>query len=113
METKRTARVLIAREEASDGKFWYVAQVLEYDLACQAQTIDDLAYEIRRLIVGHILVCEQEGIDPWAVPAAPERYGDLYVASKQDWTVDITRGKQFEQIKQPLPELAFRFAPGV
>lgn len=110
---KRTARVLIAREKASDGSEWYVAQVLEYDLATQSRSINELPYEIQRLIVGHILCCEAEGIDPWSAPRAPEVYENLYVESKQDWTVDITRNKLDEQLKQPLPELAFRFAPGV
>jgi len=113
MEIKRNARVLIAREKASDGTEWYVAQVLEHDIATQARSINELSYEIQRMIVGHILCCEQEGIDPWLVQSAPKAYEDMYVASEHDWTVDITRGKTDEQLKLPLPELAFRFAPGV
>src|SRR5437763_6267354 len=116
MET-RTARVLIAREKASDGTELYVAQVLEHDLAAQARTMNELFREIQRTIVGHILCCEQEEVDPWLLGPAPKVYEELYVASNQDFTVGITRNKldaqQQQQLKHSLPALAFRFAPGV
>lgn len=113
MEMKRTARVLIRRENASNGHPWYVAQVLEFDLATQAESIDNLTYEIQRMIVAHIVCCEQENVDPFALPSAPQEYVDEYVASKHSLTVDITRFKVDELLKQAPPDLAFRFAPGV
>lgn len=114
METKRTARVLIAQEEASNGDQWYVAQVLEFDIATQAKSIDDITYEVQRMICAHILCSEQEGLDPFAVPPAPKEYEDLYVASKQTLTVDVARFKNdASMMLAPLPELAIRFAPGM
>jgi hypothetical protein len=113
METTRKARVLIARENARDGSEWYVAQVLEHDIAAQAKSINDLLLEIERTIVAHILCCEEEGLDPWAVPPAPTAYENLYIQSQQDWTLNITRGKSDAHLKQAMPDLAFRFAPGL
>jgi len=113
MEMKRTARVLIRRENASDGTPWYVAQVLEIDLATQAKSIDDVTYEIQRMIVGHIVCCEHEGIAPFSLPQAPKEYFDEYVASKATLSVDITQFKVDDPLKQDPPDLTFRFAPGV
>ena len=114
MEQKRTARVLVRRETAGDGTPWYVAQVLEFDLATQAKSLDTLPYEIQRMIVSHIVCCEQEGLDPFAIPHAPQEYVDEYVASKSEWTVDIARFKFDDQpMTMPPPDLSFRFASGV
>jgi hypothetical protein len=113
METKRTARVLVRRENASDGAPWYVAQVLEFDLATQAKSLDGLAYEIQRMIVAHIVCSEQEGMEPFALPPAPRQYHDEYVASKCNWTVDVARFKTDAPLKASPPELSFRFAPGM
>jgi hypothetical protein len=113
METKRTARVLIRHEMASDGTPWYVAQVLEYDLATQAKTINDLNYEIERMVVAHIVCSEQEGLDPFDVPPAPQEYVKEYEASGRDWSIDITHFKSDQPMKQALPELACRFALGL
>lgn len=112
METKRTARVLIRRETATDGAPWYVAQVLEYDLATQAKSVDAVVVEIERMIVAHIVCCEQESIAPFSVPPAPKTYLDEYVASKATWTVDITRGKSDQPMAPTFPALEFRFATG-
>lgn len=58
---------------------WWVAQCLEFDLAAQAKTVKDLAYEIQRVIVGHMVVCKQEGIRPFEhLPKAPDKYWDMF-----------------------------------
>lgn len=58
---------------------WWVAQCLDYDLAAQAKTLKDLAYEIQRVLVGHMVICKQEGITPFEhLPKAPEKYWELF-----------------------------------
>ncbi len=107
----RTARVLVRREQATDGTPWYVAQVLEFDLAAQAETIDDLTYEIQRMIVAHIVCCEQEKIRPFGIPKAPQEYFDEYASAKSTFKldVDITRFQVDAPLSQTPPELAFAF----
>lgn len=113
--TKRTARVLIRREVASDKTPWYVAQVLEHDLATQAKSLNELGPKIEHMIVAHIECSENEKLVPFdSLPAAPKKYFDEYEASEKEqaWTVVITRGKLAEARVPQMPELVYRFAPG-
>lgn len=58
---------------------WWVAQCLEFDIATQAKTLKDLAYELQRVLVGHMVVCKQEGIAPFEyLPKAPEKYWKMF-----------------------------------
>jgi hypothetical protein len=60
------------------GSNW-VAQCLEYDIATQAETLDDLPYELERILVAHILVGRKEGLLPFAeIPKAPRRFWEMY-----------------------------------
>ncbi len=52
---------------------WWVAQVLEYDIAAQAITLDDLEYELLRLLAGRSVIGKELGIDAFeGLTAAPE-----------------------------------------
>ncbi|MBA3841157.1 MAG: hypothetical protein H0X39_00800 [Actinobacteria bacterium] len=113
METTTEARVLIRREVVRDGSYRWVAQVLEHDLAAQASSIDEILYEVRRMIVGHILSCEEQGLDPYAVPPAPKEYEDEYNASESTLSLVITRGKPDEAMMHEVPHISARFARGV
>ena len=63
---------------------WWVAQCLEHDIAAQAKTPKDLAYEIQRAIIGHIIVSKEEGLTPFEdLPRAPEKYWQLFTNSLQ------------------------------
>lgn len=51
---------------------WWVAQVLQFDLATQARNLGDIHYEIERMLVAHIVCCEDAGIEPFQIPPAPQ-----------------------------------------
>ncbi len=59
-------RVLVEREE----DFW-LAQCIEHDLATQANTVNELYYEIELMISAHMAACKEVGIEPFRVPPAP------------------------------------------
>ena len=67
-------RAVLFQEEG-----WWVAQCLEYDIAAQARTQDDLLYELERLLVGRILVSAAKSQQPFEnLPSAPRRYWTMY-----------------------------------
>ena len=51
---------------------WWIAQVIEQDLATQAQTLNELVAEVRRLVAAHILFCAEDGDAPFQGPLAPD-----------------------------------------
>lgn len=60
-----------------DGQ--WVAQCLQYDLAAQASSLRDLQYEMERTIVGHFLMCQEIGKEPFdCLPPAPKKFWDLW-----------------------------------
>lgn len=67
-------RAVLFQEEG-----WWVAQCLEYDIAAQSRTQDDLLYELERTLVGRILVSAAKGRQPFEnLPKAPRRYWAMY-----------------------------------
>ena len=67
-------RAVLFQEEG-----WWVAQCLEYDIAAQARTQDDLLYELKRILAGRILVSATKGRQPFEnLPKAPLRYWAMY-----------------------------------
>ena len=77
MQETKTISVLI--ERAGD---WWVAQCLQHDLATQARTISELHYEIQRLLIAHIVACEDQGIEPFQIPPAPKEFWVKYEATQ-------------------------------
>jgi predicted RNase H-like HicB family nuclease len=64
----------------SDG--WWSAQVLEHDIATQAKTLEDLFYEVDRILVAHIALAAEEGRQPFkGIPRAPEKYWERFKKS--------------------------------
>ena len=60
-----------------DGN-WWIAQCLNYDIAALAGTLEDVLYEIQRMLVGRIIMAEKLGIDPFeGIPPAPKWYRDI------------------------------------
>src|SRR4051812_30496274 len=59
---------------------WWIAQCLEHDIAAQARgDLHQAEYELERLLVSHIMACEEEGIPPFEhVPPAPARLQDRW-----------------------------------
>lgn len=72
---------------------WVCAQCLEHDIAAQGKTLDDCLYELERLILGHIVICIDNGLDP---------LHDLKPAPRQFW-------EWFEHSKIPLTATRFQF----
>jgi len=65
-----------------DGE-WLCAHCLEYDLATQAKNLDDLRYDLERMIVGHIAVSLANGLKPFRNGRrAPEKYWAMFRRSK-------------------------------
>lgn len=59
------------------GDHW-VAQCLDYDIATQAGSLNDLVYEVERIIVAHLLLAKKDE-DPFAdIPKAPQRFWEMY-----------------------------------
>ena len=62
---------------------WLSAQCLEYDIATQARTFEDLAYELQRLIAGHIATSKKLHKRPFeGLPKAPPRFWDMFERSR-------------------------------
>lgn len=62
---------------------WVAAQCLEYDVATQARTLDDLVHEVQRIIVGHIATSRKLHKPPFdGVPKAPQKFWDMFERSK-------------------------------
>ena len=58
---------------------WWVAQCLEYDIAAQATgTIRDVVREFQQVFDGRIAACQEERIDPFGLPKAPEYFWKLF-----------------------------------
>lgn len=58
---------------------WWVGQCLEHDIVAQAKSVKGLIYEINKAIIGHIVVCTQEGLEPFtSLPKAPARYWKMF-----------------------------------
>jgi hypothetical protein len=67
-----------------DGE-WYSAQCLEYDIAAQAKTLEDLRYELQRVIITHIAVSIELGSKPFEnLDAAPQKFWDMYANAKTE-----------------------------
>ena len=63
--------------ERSPGE--WVAQFLQYDIGAQAGNLPDLLYELQRSIVGHIVICLENGIKPLeSLPEAPVEYWEKW-----------------------------------
>lgn len=62
---------------------WWIAQCLQYDIGAQAFSPSDVLYELQRALIGHAVICEQEGLEPFSnLKAAPKRYWNLWEGAK-------------------------------
>src|SRR5262249_23489294 len=59
---------------------WWVGQCLEHDIVAQAKSVKELVYEVQKAIVGHIVVCMQEGLQPFSsTHKAPDKYWGMFL----------------------------------
>lgn len=62
---------------------WLSAQCLEYDIATQARTLEDLDYELQRILFGHIATSKKLHREPFeGIPRAPQKFWDMFDQSK-------------------------------
>jgi len=65
--------VLFKREDQ------WVGQCLQYDVAAQATTIDDLEYELVRTLMAHVVLDLENSVEPLTtLPRAPEEYWKMF-----------------------------------
>jgi hypothetical protein len=58
---------------------WWIAQVVEYNLATAARRLEDLPDELERFLTVQIVGTFEAGVEPFCdLPAAPVRFRDLY-----------------------------------
>lgn len=99
-----TKKLQIKAVVFKDGD-WWIAQCLEHDIAAQAKTPKDLAYEIQRALIGHFIVSKQEGLIPFEnLPKAPEKYWQLFANSLQLSPKNFNF-KTSSDVQVPTPEL--------
>ncbi len=69
-KTKRAVSVVLFHEEDQ-----WVGQCLEYDIAAQASSLEDVKYELMRVLMAHMTLDMESGIEPLEnLPPAPEVY---------------------------------------
>jgi predicted RNase H-like HicB family nuclease len=104
MESKHTIHVLALHR----GE-WWVAQCLEYDIATQARTLDDLLVELEQILAGYVIVGRKEGRDLFAeMPKAPKRFWDLYERARTK--LEPVEPVSVSSSEEPLPVLEIRAA---
>jgi hypothetical protein len=58
---------------------WWIAQCLEHRLSTQTRTLEELPYELNRLLTVQIQVSLARGIEPFAgFSPAPKRFWKMY-----------------------------------
>ena len=77
MTPKYSLRAVIFR----DGD-WWVAQLLEYNLATAARSLEAIPAELERFLTVQIVGSLEAGVEPFEdLPKAPQRFWDLYEQS--------------------------------
>lgn len=75
---RMTLRVLVTKKENC-----WVAQCLDFDIVAQAQgTFEDIKAEFCRTVSVRLAACEQEGVDPFKLPPAPENVHRLFESAQ-------------------------------
>lgn len=62
---------------------WWVAQCLQYDIGAQAMSAPEVVYQLQRSLVGHVVICNKEGVEPFSMlPKAPDEYWEMWKGAK-------------------------------
>lgn len=74
----RPFRIIVFEEDD-----WLCAHILEYDIAAQAKSMDELRLEIQRMVACHVAAALENDREPFAdLRPAPERYWDMFRRAK-------------------------------
>ena len=67
-----------------------MAECLEYDIAAQARTLNDVQYEFQRVFFGRILAAKELNIKPFKdVPPAPAEYRRIFKDANKTLRVEL------------------------
>ena len=76
--TQVSVRVVVFQEAE-----WVCGQCLEYDIAAQAKTLEDCLSELERLVVGHVAISVEHGLEPLRnLKPAPAQFWEWFERSK-------------------------------
>jgi hypothetical protein len=81
MATGTDLRVRVLFIEEAQG--CWSAQCLDYDIAAQARSLSELHYEFERVLVAHVVMCQELQIDPFKnLRPAPQKFWRMYEEAK-------------------------------
>ncbi|HEY2289710.1 MAG TPA: hypothetical protein VGM86_03310 [Thermoanaerobaculia bacterium] len=64
---------------------WLIAQCLEHDITVQARSNAELYYEVKRILVAHLIRADDTGAEPFAhIPKAPKRFWLMYKEAQME-----------------------------
>lgn len=63
----------------TEGEHGWTGRCLEYHFITQADTLNDLMFELQRTMVGHLVVSHMQGIEPFeGLSRAPEPFWEQF-----------------------------------
>lgn len=67
----------------------WAAQCLQYDIGAQAKSFKDLVYELNRSLAGHVMICEEMGVEPFSnLNPAPAKYWKMWEGATVKVTIE-------------------------
>ncbi len=96
-------RVLLRAVVFKSGDLW-VGQCLEYDIAVQAKTPQEVPYELERAIVANVVIAGTEGLKPFVnIKPAPDRYFRMWERGMELKRRPEHHVFEIEGLLEPLP----------
>ena len=90
---------------------WWVAQCLEVNVATQARTLQDLQFELERILVGYLVVAKENDAEPFEnLRRAPKRFWRMYEEGSPVQTIQFLFHAPRGIPEVTVPELELRAA---
>jgi hypothetical protein len=114
--------VVIMRESVDEKREVWVAQCLQYDIATQAATLEQVSLRIQRVVIINMILALENGETPFAnLKPAPERYWKEYRQSKMQMQIipvavpadRIPSNVKLTPSRIPRGEATLKFSPAV
>jgi hypothetical protein len=86
------------------------AQVLDYDIATQAASLEELFYEVERILLAYIALAAEEKHAPFeGIPPAPKKYWEVF--EKSPFVMrDPNEGLRIKRVRTPRIQKHIRIA---
>ena len=97
---KHVFKVLVFNNAEDDSSPW-VAQILEIDIAAQANSLEALKREVERLLFVHCEACKEMGIPPFEGRRSPQHFWDTW--EKCAWEVKAEKSEPAPRYRLPAP----------